>query len=195
MIRIIDQTGSLTPYPDALLQMDNYKNQAPCVWFLEHPHTYSLGNRGHKTDIQNIYHLPIYESSRGGKVTYHGPGQLVVYCFFDLKKLDKTVHEYVAWLEQIIIDTLDFFGIQGRVGPHPGIWVEDAKIASIGICVQQHITSHGFSLNISNETKYFDPIQVCGLMDAKITTMSHFSPATVKDVTERLKLTFCRVEK
>ncbi len=178
----INQTDILIPYTDALHQMDIYSQQAPCVWMLQHPHMYSLGNRGMATDIQNIYDLPIYASPRGGKVTYHGPGQLVVYCFFDLRKTGQTVHEYVAWLEKIIIDILAEFGIQGHTGPHPGIWVNDAKIASIGIRVQKHITSHGFSLNISNDTKYFEPIQVCGLTQAKITTMSHFASVTIGDV-------------
>lgn len=186
----IDQANSLTPYNDALQRMDHYIKQAPCVWFVQHPHIYSLGNRGQNTDIQNIYNLPIYKSSRGGKVTYHGPGQLVVYCFFDLQKTEKTIHQYVTWLEQIMIDTLAEFGIYGHTGPHPGIWVGDAKIASIGIRVQQHVTSHGFALNVSNDTKYFDPIQVCGLTKAKVTTMSHFSPATINAVIEKLKQAF-----
>lgn len=180
----------LTPYLQALDQMEYYKKHAPSVWFLQHPHMYSLGNRGLITDIDNIYNLPIFKSSRGGKVTYHGPGQLIVYCFFDLQKMGKTVHEYVVWLEQIIIDTLAEFGIHGHLGPHPGIWVGDAKIASIGIRVQKHITSHGFALNISNDTKYFEPIQICGLTQAKTTTMSHFASLTINDVVTKLKKAF-----
>lgn len=190
MINFINQTDTLTAYPEALVRMDTFKQQTPCVWFLEHPHMYSLGNRGLTTDIQNVYNLPVYESPRGGKVTYHGPGQLVVYCFFDLRKTHQTVHQYVAWLEQIITTTLTHFGIEGKAGPHPGIWIGDAKIASIGVRVQQHITSHGFALNVSNDTKYFDPIQVCGLTQAKVTTVSHFSSATINDVIERLKQAF-----
>lgn len=191
MIKFIDQTNFLTPYLDALGQMDDYIKQSPCVWFLQHPHMYSLGNRGQHADIQNIYNLPIYPSARGGKVTYHGPGQLIVYCFFDLRQMGKNVHEYVFWLEKIIIQTLTDFGIEGRTGPHPGIWVEDAKIASIGVRVQRHMTSHGFALNVSNDTKYFEPIQVCGLTKAKVTTMSHFSsPLTINDVVSKLQLAF-----
>lgn len=190
MIKFVCQTDVVTHYPDALTQMEYYKTQAPCIWFLQHPHMYSLGNRGQNSDINNMYNLPIYESGRGGKVTYHGPGQLIVYCFFDLRKTGKTVHEYVTWLEQIIIETLARFGISGTAGPHPGIWIGDAKIASIGIRVQQHITSHGFALNICNDTKYFDPIQVCGLTQAQVTTMSHFLPVTVNDVVQKLKEAF-----
>lgn len=190
MIEFVDQTSILTPYPSALNQMDLYKQKAPCVWFAQHPHMYSLGNRGQTSDIQNIYDLPIYESGRGGKVTYHGPGQLIVYCFFDLRQTGQTVHEYVAWLEHIIIETLAHFGIHGHIGPHPGIWVGDAKIASIGVRVQQHITSHGFALNISNDTKYFDPIQVCGLTQTKVSTLSNFSSMTTNDVVKKLMKLF-----
>lgn len=193
-VTFIDQSHVLTSYGDALQQMDSYIKQAPCVWFLQHPHMYSLGNRGLETDIQNIYNLPVYPSVRGGKVTYHGPGQLVVYCFFDLRKTGQTVHKYVIWLEQIIIKILAEFGIEGHTGPHPGIWACDAKIASIGIRVQQNITSHGFALNVSNDTKYFDPIQVCGLTQAEVTTMSRFLPATMEDVVVRFKTAFCQVE-
>lgn len=190
MIQFVDQTDTLTSYVNALEQMEHYKQQAPCVWFLQHPHMYSLGNRGLDSDIQNIYNLPIYESGRGGKVTYHGPGQLVVYCFFDLRKTRQTVHEYVAWLEKIIIETLSHFGIQGITGPHPGIWIGGAKIASIGVRVEQHITSHGFALNVCNDTKYFEPIQVCGQAQTQVTTMSYFSPTTINEVIEKLKLAF-----
>jgi lipoyl(octanoyl) transferase len=187
MIKCIDQTNLLIPYPDALEQMETYTKQTPTVWFLQHPHVYSLGNRGQSSDIQNIYNLPICTSARGGKVTYHGPGQLIVYCFFDLRSMGKTVHDYVLWLEQIIIETLAHFGITGKVGPHPGIWVGDAKIASIGIRVQKHITSHGFALNVTNDTKYFGPIQVCGQAQAKVTTMSHFASLTMNEVVSALR--------
>lgn len=190
MIKFIDQTDSLIPYPVALEQMQNYSTQSPCVWFLQHPHLYSLGNRGRIEDIHNRYNLPIYESPRGGQVTYHGPGQLVVYCFFDLQKIGKNVHEYVEWLEQILMATLLSFGIEGKKGPHPGIWVNDAKIASIGIRVQNHKTSHGFSLNVSNDLKYFEPIKMCGLSGAKVTTVSHFLPATLQEVVAKVRQSF-----
>jgi len=87
------------------------------------------------------------------------------------------------------------FGIHGTTGPHPGVWVGDEKVASIGVRVQRHITSHGFSLNVSNDIKYFEPIRVCGLTGAKITTMSHFVPVTCEEVVAKLKLSFCQVEK
>lgn len=186
MIEIVD-------YPHALEQMALLRDKNPLIWFLQHPHLYSLGNRGSIADINNIYNLPVYPSSRGGQVTYHGPGQLMGYCFFDLQKLGMTVHDYVAWLEDIIIQTLGDFGIEGKAGPQPGIWVEGAKIASIGVRIQRHITSHGFALNVCNDLKYFAPIRSCGVDAAKVTSMAELigEPPHIDAVAHAIYAKFC----
>ncbi len=184
------QKNNYIDYEVALDNMVVYKDRAPSVWFLQHPSLYSLGNRGAREEVLNTYNLPIYKSSRGGRVTYHGPGQLIVYCFFDLQKTGKTVSEYVQWLEGVISQTLAYFGLTVETGPHPGIWVKGAKIASIGVRVQNHITSHGFALNVSNDLRYFDMINVCGMKEAKVTNLSQFFPITVQEVVPVLKEAF-----
>lgn len=159
--------------------MEVYKKQAPLVWILEHPHMYSLGNRGKIQDIQNLKsRIPIYPSSRGGQVTYHGPGQLIVYSFFDLRVMHLTVDAYVSKLEDIIISLLKDFGLKGQRGKQPGIWINNSKIASIGIRVQKHVTSHGFSLNVCNDLKYFKAIQACGMKNCRFTNLKDSIPKT-----------------
>jgi lipoyl(octanoyl) transferase len=113
------------------------------------------------------------EAQRGGQLTYHGPGQLVIYPIIDLAKFNVRVKCYVRILEDSIIDTLAAYGIKGFTREDTGVWVnEHEKIASIGIHVRRSITSHGAALNISNDTAWFDRIVACGLPDKKATTMS-----------------------
>ncbi|MCH7801301.1 MAG: lipoyl(octanoyl) transferase LipB [Chloroflexi bacterium] len=146
---------------------------------LEHPHVYTLGRRGQDSDIlvdetrlaelgADVHHI-----DRGGEVTYHGPGQLVGYPIIDLRRLGGGPLKYVRTLEKALIATLSEFGIQAESEERPtGVWIGDAKIASIGVKVSQGVTTHGFALNVDPDLSYFDHIIACGMPDASTTSIS-----------------------
>ena len=141
--------------------------------FVEHPHVYTLGRGGKAANLLAPKDVPVYRTSRGGDVTYHGPGQLVVYPIIDLRsKLRKDVHRFVRNLEQTAILTLGDFGIAAvRRPPYTGIWIEDRKIAAIGVAVRRCVTYHGLALNVSSDLSYFKRIIPCGLTWADVTSM------------------------
>lgn len=117
--------------------------------------------------------ISICLTNRGGDVTYHGPGQLVGYVVIDLRKRGRDLHQYVRDLEQVVIDTLNDWGISAsRIAGYPGVWVEGEKIAAIGIAVnRQWITMHGFSLNVDPCLEHFSLIIPCGIKDRGVTSM------------------------
>jgi lipoate-protein ligase B len=148
-------------YPDVLL-------------FVEHPHVYTLGRGGKESNVLAAQDVPVHRTSRGGDVTYHGPGQLVAYPIIDLRsKLRKDVHRYLQNLEMTAIRTLKDFGLEGnRRPPFTGIWTGDKKIAAIGVAVRRAITFHGLALNVNTDLSYFHRIIPCGLGWASVTSMA-----------------------
>jgi lipoate-protein ligase B len=151
------------------------RNPSPDVLlFVEHPHVYTLGRGGKESHILASQEIPVYRTSRGGDVTYHGPGQLVVYPIIDLRsKLRRDVHRYLKNLESAAIRTLNDFGLSGaRRPPFTGIWIGDKKIAAIGIAVRRCITFHGLALNVNTDLSYFKRIIPCGLTWADVTSMA-----------------------
>jgi lipoate-protein ligase B len=142
--------------------------------FVEHPHVYTLGRGGKDTNVLATQDVPVYRTSRGGDVTYHGPGQLVAYPIIDLRsKLRKDVHRYLRNLEMTAIRTLEDFNLTGsRRPPFTGIWVGDRKIAAIGVAVRRCITYHGLALNVNTDLSYFQRIVPCGLAWAEVTSMA-----------------------
>jgi lipoyl(octanoyl) transferase len=146
------------------------------IWFLEHPSLYTAGTSSKKEHLLNAFNFPVFEAGRGGQYTYHGPGQLVVYCMIDLRKREKDVKKYVWTLEQWIIDTLLKFNIllirrKGRVG----LWYinsagAEAKIAAIGVRISKWITWHGFSININPNLDHFNGIVPCGIKEYGVTS-------------------------
>jgi lipoate-protein ligase B len=141
--------------------------------FAEHPHVYTLGRGGKDANVVAPKDVPVHRTSRGGDVTYHGPGQLIVYPIIDLRsKLRKDVHRYVQNLEQSAIQTLADFGITAaRRPPHTGIWINDRKIAAVGVAVRRCITYHGLALNVNADLSFFRRIIPCGLAWAEVTSM------------------------
>ena len=141
--------------------------------FVEHPHVYTLGRGGNDANILAPRDVPVHRTNRGGDVTYHGPGQLVVYPIVDLRsKLRKDVHRYVRNLEHSAMQTLADFGIATtRRPPHTGIWINDRKIAAIGVAVRRCITYHGLALNVNTDLTYFQRIIPCGLAWAEVASM------------------------
>ena len=132
---------------------------------LEHPHVYTIGRGGNASNVLSVQDVPLYRTNRGGDVTYHGPGQMVVYPIVDLRsKLRRAVHHYLINLELTIIGTLQDFGLLGiRRPPYTGIWIDDKKIAAIGIAVRRSIAFHGLALNVNTDLSYFNRIIPCGL--------------------------------
>jgi lipoate-protein ligase B len=157
--RIVDRKRAGT-LPDILL-------------LVEHPHVFTIGRAGKEKHLLERGEVPFYRTSRGGDITYHGPGQLVAYPLLDLRsKLRRAVHTYLRGLERVLIKTLGAFDIAARRNrPWTGVWVEDRKIASIGISVRRGITYHGAALNVNTDLPYFHRIVPCGLPWAEITSM------------------------
>jgi lipoyl(octanoyl) transferase len=152
------------------------KQRAPSadvLLFVEHPHVYTLGRGGKESNVLAPKEVPVHRTSRGGDVTYHGPGQLVVYPIVDLRsKLRKDVHRYVRNLELSAIRTLKDFGLTAaRRPPYTGIWIDNRKIAAIGVAVRRSITYHGLALNVNPDLSYFERIIPCGLTWAEVTSM------------------------
>jgi lipoyl(octanoyl) transferase len=167
-------------YPAALalqeriVELKQGEHLADVILFVEHPHVYTLGRGGKASSVLAAGEVPVIRTSRGGDVTYHGPGQLVVYPLIDLRsKLRKDVHRYLRNLELSVMHTLKDFGVEGcRRPPYTGIWVGDRKIAAIGIAVRRCISFHGLALNVSTDLSYFDRIIPCGLSWAGVTSMA-----------------------
>jgi lipoate-protein ligase B len=143
------------------------------LMMLEHPQVFTIGRGGKPEHALSCGDIPLYRTSRGGDVTYHGPGQLVVYPIIDLRsKLRRAVHGYLRCLERVTIATLKTFAISAsRKPPWTGIWIEQRKIASIGIAVRRGVTFHGVALNVSPDLSCFKRIVPCGLSWAEITSM------------------------
>jgi lipoyl(octanoyl) transferase len=158
---------------ERLVAFKRQESLADILLFVEHPHVYTLGRGGKDANILAPLDLPVHRTNRGGDVTYHGPGQLVVYPIVDLRsKLRKDVHRFVRNLEQSAIQTLADFGIATtRRPPYTGIWLDDRKIAAIGVAVRRCITYHGLALNVNTDLSYFRRIIPCGLAWAEVTSM------------------------
>jgi lipoyl(octanoyl) transferase len=150
------------------------RDSLPDVLLLvEHPHAYTLGRGGDAANVLAPQEVPVYRTSRGGDVTYHGPGQLVVYPIIDLRsKLRRDVHRYLRNLEMTAIQTLADFGLAAaRRPPYTGIWIDNRKIAAIGVAVRRSISFHGLALNVNTDLSYFNRIVPCGLAWADVTSM------------------------
>ncbi len=155
-------------------------NEIPdLLLILEHPHVITLGRRGDRShllvssEVLEVLKIPLFHVERGGDVTYHGPGQLVVYPILDLKDYGYRLLRYIDLLiEEVIIRTLKDFGIEaGGDSSNRGVWVRGEKIASIGVTVKQWVSFHGFSLNYETDLKYFELIHPCGLEGVKMTSI------------------------
>ena len=147
--------------------------------FLEHPHVITLGRRGNRShliaspEVLEAMKIPLFHVERGGDVTYHGPGQIVVYPVFNLKDYGYRLVRYVSQLEEVILSVLKDFGIVGRRDPlNRGVWVDGEKIASVGVAIKRWVAFHGLSLNYETDLKYFELINPCGLEGKKMTSMS-----------------------
>lgn len=147
------------------------------LWVLEHPPVYTQGQAGKAEHVLNPGHIPIVQSDRGGQVTYHGPGQLVAYVLMDIKRKNLGVRNLVCQLEQILISVLSSYNIHAntRCGA-PGVYVDEKKIASIGLRVKNGCTYHGIALNVAMDLSPFSGINPCGYARMEMTQISNYVP-------------------
>jgi lipoyl(octanoyl) transferase len=139
---------------------------------LEHPHVYTLGRGADERFVLNPGDVPVYRVSRGGQVTYHGPGQLIGYPIVKLEGAERDVIRYLRQLEQVLIATLAAVGIeaQRRTGL-TGVWIGQEKIASIGVGLRRWVSQHGFALNVAADLGFFDAIVPCGIAGCRMTSI------------------------
>jgi len=169
---------------------------------LEHTHVYTLGRNAKREHLlassERLAELGIqvFETDRGGDITYHGPGQLVGYPILDLTKHHRDIAWYMRSLEDVFIGVAADFGVQaGRLAGTPGVWVGNNKLAALGVHISRWVTSHGFALNVNTDLRYFDCIVPCGLRDRGVTSLAKLlgGPVHMEAVTEQVVKHFGKV--
>jgi lipoyl(octanoyl) transferase len=184
-------------YPDAMAIMVRYvSNQQQIIWGLQHSNLYTAGIRGNLAERIGSNNLPIYKTYRGGAITYHGEGQLVIYSILNLNNYGNDIKQYITMLESWIISYLhlhniDAFTRDGRVG----VWVlannQEQKIAAIGVRLRKWVTYHGLSLNVNPNMGYFKKIIPCGIANYGVTSLKQLGyKLTVEDVYNKMKEVF-----
>ena len=149
------------------------------ILILQHPSVFTIGVSGSRKDVVasgiqlDKEGIPVVHVDRGGKTTYHGPGQLVGYLIMDLRDRERDINQYVRNLEEVIIQTLRDFRIDGyRDSVYPGVWAEGNKVCAVGIRVARWVSKHGFALNVNTDLRYFTYITPCGIKERRVTSMS-----------------------
>ena len=174
---------------DRLLQIDQKKSK-DLIWILEHQNIYTAGTSYKENEILDNS-IKVFKTNRGGKITYHGPGQLVCYFVIDLKKIKKDIRNFVSIIEKTIIDSLKSYNINTFSDKENiGIWFDDnlkiKKVAAIGVRVSKWIAYHGFSINIDNDLKKYDAIIPCGIKDKGITNLKTINNQSYADLKDRI---------
>ncbi len=178
-----DVSEGLTPYPDAIERMEQLQSAIrdndvrELIWLLEHPALYTAGTSADPAELLSAQ-FPVYETGRGGRYTYHGPGQRVGYVMLDLAQRCKDVRCYVHAVEGWVIDALGHFGVaarraEGRIG----IWCDtpdgqEAKIGAIGVRIRRWVTMHGFAVNVAPDLRHFGGIVPCGIAEYPVTSLA-----------------------
>ena len=192
-------------YPDANAAMETRvaairdEGARELVWLLEHPPLYTAGTSARATDLIAPDRFPVYRAGRGGRYTYHGPGQRVAYAMLDLKRRASDIRCYVHDLEEWLIRALAAFNVIGeRREGRVGIWVArggaEVKIAAIGVRVRRWVTYHGIALNVDPDLSHFDGIVPCGLPDHGVTSLTDLGlPVTMDDIDVALRQAFVEV--
>ena len=198
------------PYPESVAAMEQRVaaiaagEAGELVWLLEHPPLYTSGTSGRAADLLDP-RFPLYQTGRGGQLTYHGPGQRVAYVMLDLKRRRPDVRAYVAGLEEWIIRTLDAFNVRGeRREDRVGVWVKRAdkgagfedKIAAIGVRLRRWVSFHGIAINVEPDLSHFSAIVPCGVADPRygVTSLVDLGhPVAMADVDIALRQAFADV--
>ena len=165
---------------------------------VEHEPVYTLGKNADKNHLLQHYpdNVQIFQIERGGDITFHGPGQLVGYPILDLHNYKKSVSWYMRSLEQVIINTLQKYGIKGEQKEDlTGVWIRDKKIAAFGVRISRWVTMHGFALNVNTDMQYYEGIIPCGILEYGVTSMEKLlnHEVNMKDVKNTLISSFKNV--
>ena len=174
---------------ERVLNLDLNKSNE-LIWTLEHPEVYTAGTSYNESDILDKS-IKILKTNRGGKITYHGPGQLICYFVIDLKKGKKDIRKFISVIEKSIIETLKLYDIETFADKENiGIWYNDnstiKKVAAIGVRVSKWIAYHGFSININNDLKKYDAIIPCGIIDKGITNLEQIKNQNYDELKNKL---------
>ena len=178
-------------------KLDNRKNNLNSITpnfllFVEHDHVYTLGNSGNENNLifdkKRLEEMGIkyHKTNRGGDITYHGPGQLVCYPILDLENFYRDIHKYLRDLEDVVINTLEYFNISAsRNSKETGVWLdvgttEERKICAMGIKVSRWVTMHGLALNVNTNLSYFNGIVPCGISEKGVTSISNELNKTIE---------------
>ena len=183
-------------YDDAIKFMENRlddlnnKKSKELIWILEHNDLYTAGTSSKESEILDKS-IKITKTNRGGKITYHGPGQLICYFVIDLKKRKKDIRKFISTIEKTIIRTLKQFNIEAIADKkNIGIWYKDKselkKIAAIGVRVKKWIAYHGFSININNDLNKYKAIVPCGINDKEVTSLEKIKKQSYKNFDKKL---------
>ena len=174
---------ALVPYDQAIRFMEERAaairegSKGECIWLLEHPPLFTAGTSADPAELSNPLDLPVYKAGRGGRYTYHGPGQRVGYVMLDLEKRGKDIRGFVHSLESWMIDALGELGVSAHRAPgRIGIWVgegsSEAKIGALGVRVKRWVTLHGFAINVAPDLSHFGGIVPCGISDFGVTSLA-----------------------
>ena len=180
-------TNKLIDYKDSIKMMEqriqeiHQGTQNELIWFLNHNHIYTQGTSASNKEIIKNTNTPIIKTNRGGKTTYHGPGQRIVYFLLDLNKRKKDVRKFITTIENSLVKFLNIHNVEAKTfADRVGIWVtevhnkplaKEEKIGAIGLRLKKWITYHGLSFNINPNLDYYNSIHPCGLQDYKITSL------------------------
>ena len=187
-------------YPHALSAMEAMRNrllddphEPSIIWLLEHAPFYSLGVSADEADFLTAPNLPIYKARRGGKLTYHGPGQRIIYLIFDLRQSGRNLRRFVFLLEEWVIQALALLKIEAhRQKDHIGVWVGDDKIAAIGLGFRHWVSAHGLAINLNPDLRHFESIIPCGIKDKGVTSLEALGcDVSLSQLDAVLRISFC----
>ena len=187
--KLVKYEEALRLMEERLLQIDQKKSK-DLIWVLEHENIYTAGTSYKENEILDKS-INIFKTNRGGKITYHGPGQLICYFVIDLKKIKKDIRNFISIIEKTIIDSLKSYNINTFSDKENiGIWYDDnseiKKVAAIGVRVSKWIAYHGFSINIDNDLKKYNAIIPCGIKDKGITNLKTINNQSYADLKDRI---------
>jgi lipoyl(octanoyl) transferase len=178
-VPIVFKNLGLQNYQSNLIEMQSFTKKRHAhtkdeVWFLEHQPVYTYGPRTKKNDIPLLTNIPVIKTDRGGQLTFHGPGQLMVYLLFDLKRRSIKIKDFISSFEKAILDTIqNYKGDAFFKKNEPGIFIEEEKIVSFGLKITKGCSYHGASINISMDMNPWDNIIICGNSSNKVSDLNN----------------------
>ena len=183
---LVDYVSTWQAMQDFTSQRDPQSDDE--IWLLEHPSVYTQGLAGKPEHLLAATSIPVIKTDRGGQITYHGPGQLVAYVLYDVKRAGMSVRELVRRIEQALIDVLQDYGITAsRKTSAPGVYVHGAKIAALGLRVRRGCSYHGLSFNVAMDLAPFSAINPCGYAGLEVTDLARLGVrASMSEVTNAL---------